>query len=86
MKTFIEENKGKKMTSDNVDEFILPDESDIVSSHLLKAIKKERAIEDTINQLKTDFRKKRMDVDEYLQTVRELSEKQFNQICKINKI
>ena len=86
MKEFISDNQGKKMTSDNVDEFVLPDESDIVSGHLLKAIKKQWACEDTMAQLKTDFRKKRLEIDDYLQSVRELSEKQFNQICKINKI
>jgi len=86
IREFVDAHKGKKVTADNVDEFVLPEERDEVSTRLLRLLAKERATETTLEAMKQDFRKKRMDLDTYLRVTREIGEKQFMTISKRMKV
>ncbi len=86
IREFVDCYKGKKVTSENIDDFVLPDSKDEVSTKLLHVLSKEKSIEDTLDVLKTDFRRKRMDIETYLRVTRELSERQFMNIAKKHKI
>ena len=86
IRQFVANFSGKTVTPDNVDEIVQPDSNDEVSTRLLKNLSKERALEDTLDQLKSDFRKKRIDIDTYLRLTREISERLFMVISKRNKI
>lgn len=52
------------MTKDNVDELVLGD--DEISTKILELMTEEKAIEDTLDQLRQDFRKKKFDLKDYL--------------------
>lgn len=53
---------------------------------LLDVMAKEQAIEETIDLVKSHFRKKSIDLDTYLDQVRELAEKQFFNIAMKRKV
>jgi len=44
----------------------MPTDKDEVSKMLLRYISKEQSVEDCLDLLKTDFRKKRLTLDQYL--------------------
>lgn len=59
---------------------------DGVSEILLDILAKEQAIEDTIDLVKSQFRKKALALDLYLDHVRELSGKQFHNLAMKHKV
>jgi len=56
------------VTKDNVDSLVLAD--DEISIKMLELLTEEKAIEDTLDQLWQDFRKKKFSLSEYLQMTR----------------
>ena len=56
--------KSKNVTKDNVDELVLGD--DEISTKILELMTEEKAIEDTLDQLRQDFWKKKFDLKDYL--------------------
>lgn len=79
---FIEHHEGQEVG--NVDEFVKPE--DEVSEQLLNFLADERACEETIDMLKSRFRKKKISLDDYLESVRSLSNQQFMSMAKRKKI
>jgi hypothetical protein len=59
---------------------------DGVSVMMLDILSKEQAIEDVINLLKQLFRKKSIDLDSYLEQVRDISEEQFYNLAMKKKL
>lgn len=60
--------------------------SDEVSKQLLSHASSELAIEDCIAEAKLRYRKKKIKLKEYLETIRHLSERQFKNIATKRKI
>ena len=71
---------------EDVDDLIMPDPKDEVSTLLIKYISKERALEETLDQLKKRFQKKDIPIDDYLRLTRQISEKLFMTIQKRNSL
>jgi len=85
MKEFISKNEGKEVTKDNIDDFVSVKEED--HKTMLDEIKgKEAALEDTFDICKKQYRKKKIELDTYLDTIRELSEEQFLNLAMRQKI
>lgn len=59
---------------------------DGVSDTLIDLVSKENAIEDTISLVKACFRKKTIDLETYLDNVRELAEEQFYNLSMKRKL
>ena len=76
IQAFIAENEGNEVSKDNVDSIIFP-ANDGKSQYALKIMAQEQAIEDSIENLKSDFRKKRIGIEDYLRLSRELTDEKF---------
>jgi len=85
MKDFIENNKEKDVSETNIDEFIFATK-DGISDSLLEIVSKEQSIEETIDVVKTLFRKKTIDLETYLEKVRDLAEEQFFTLAMKRKL
>lgn len=70
--------KSKNVTKDNVDELVLGD--DEISTKILELMTEEKAIEDTLDQLRQDFWKKKFDLKDYLMITRQLSDELFGYV------
>lgn len=66
------------MTKDNVDELVLGD--DEISTKILELMTEEKAIEDTLDQLRQDFWKKKFDLKDYLMITWQLSDELFGYV------
>lgn len=82
---FIKKNENREINASNIDDFVFPSK-DGFSEVLLEIITKESAIEDTIDLVKSYYRKKAISLDVYLEQVRELSEKQFFNLAMKRKV
>ena len=82
---FIAENEGKEVSADNIDEVVFP-ANDGTSGVVLAVMSEAQALEDTIEMVKQQFRKKKMDLDTMLRLTRELSEERFFVMEKARKI
>jgi len=82
---FIKKNKDREINESNIDDYVFPSK-DGVSEVLLEILAKEQAIEDTIDLVKSHFRKKTIELVQYLDHVRELSEKQFLNLAMKRKV
>lgn len=71
------------MTKDNVDELVLGD--DEISTKILELMTEEKAIEDTLDQLRQDFWKKKFDLKDYLMITWQLSDELFGFINQKQK-
>ena len=80
--TFISNNEGKEIS--NIDEFISPE--DEVSDHIISLLADEKAWEETMEIIKERFRKKKIDLDAYLDSIRTLSNEQFMWMAQRRKI
>ena len=79
---FIENNEGKEIN--DIDEFVKPE--DDVSEKILDFLSDETSCEDTMEIVKSKFRKKQITLEEYLDSVRTLSSYQFMSMAKRRKI
>ena len=77
--------KMKDISEQNIDDYVYASK-DGVSESLLEILAKENAIEDTIDVARSCFRKKKIDIEVYMDTVRELSESQFFNLAMKRKI
>jgi hypothetical protein len=67
-----------------LDEIIKP--TDVISESILDWIADEKACEDTMDIIRGQFRKKKMELEEYLDSVRTLSNQQFMSMAKRRKV
>ena len=82
---FIRKHKGKEVTADNIDDFVCPADED--PQTMIENIKsKEESYEAAIDMCKKLYRKKSIELQPYLNAVRELAEEEFYQIAMRNKI
>jgi hypothetical protein len=79
---FIENNEGKEISE--IDEFVKPE--DDVSEKILDFLADETACEDAMEVVRHKFRKKKISLEEYLDSVRTLSNYQFMSMAKRRKI
>lgn len=82
LENFIENNEGKDIS--DIDEFVKPE--DKVSEKMIDFIADETACEDTMDIIKSRFRKKKITMDEYLESVRNLANHQFMCMAQRRKI
>lgn len=82
MNSFIENNE--EVDTIDIDEFISPE--DEVSNLILEYLAEEKACEETMEVIKDRFRKKKLDLNEYLEAIRSLSNTQFTCMAKRRKI
>lgn len=82
IETFIDNNEGKEIN--DIDEFVKPE--DEVSEYILDFLADETACEETIEVVRSRFRKKKISLEEYLDAVRTLSNQQFMSMAKRRKI
>lgn len=80
---FIENNEGKEIN--DIDEVVKP-EDNVSHGQILEFLADETACEDTIDVVKAKFRKKQISLEEYLDSVRTLSNYQFMSMAKRRKI
>jgi hypothetical protein len=79
---FIENNEGKDIN--DIDEFVKPE--DDVSEKILDFLADETACEDAMDVVKYKFRKKKINLEEYLDSIRTLSNYQFMSMAMRRKI
>lgn len=82
IEAFIENNEGKDIN--DIDEFVKPE--DEISEHILEFLADETACEETMEYVKSRFRKKKITLEEYLESMRTLSSQQFTSMSKRRKI
>jgi len=82
IETFIENNEGKEIS--DVDEFVKPE--DEISEQMLDYLSEETACEETMEYMKKKYRKKKVDLGDYLDSVRTLSDTQFMCMAQRRKI
>ena len=80
----IDAKRLSKNTPNKIVNLALPQDS--VSKDLLKIASSELAIEDTLTEIRHCYRKKKISLDKYLETVRTYSEKQFYNVASKRKI
>lgn len=69
---------------DVLDEIVKP--SDAISESILDCIAEEKVCEDKMEIIKAQFRKKKLETDEYLDAIRTLSGQQFWAMAKRRKV
>lgn len=82
IEAFIQNNEGKEIS--DVDEFVKPE--DEISENILEYLADETACEETMEYVKARFRKKKISLEEYLESIRTLSSYQFMSMSKRRKI
>lgn len=81
IKHFIENNTGREVTQENIDDIIYPS-WDGTSAIAIDMLSEDQAIEDTLDVLKESFRKKKIPLDQFLNRTRELCDEKFLLIVK----
>jgi len=64
LKEVIKKYKSKSVTKENVEDLVCGE--DVISLKMLDLMSEEKAIEDTLDQLRQDFWKKKFTLSEYL--------------------
>eukprot|EP00345_Euplotes_harpa_P008279 CAMPEP_0168332848 /NCGR_PEP_ID=MMETSP0213-20121227/9221_1 /TAXON_ID=151035 /ORGANISM="Euplotes harpa, Strain FSP1.4" /LENGTH=305 /DNA_ID=CAMNT_0008336989 /DNA_START=185 /DNA_END=1103 /DNA_ORIENTATION=+ len=76
-------NSNEKMVA-NIDALVMPE--DDVSGYILDYLSDEKACEETMEIIKERFRKKKISLDDYLESVRSLANQQYMSMAKRRKI
>ena len=79
-----ESTHGKDLSPEELHEVLNP--GGTIQFALIKNMAKDRALEDTMNNLKKGFEQNTIDLGEFMQQVRQLSRKQFNCKARSQKI
>lgn len=82
MEQFIQNNQGRDIN--DIDEIVKPE--DEVSEKMLEYLADETACEEAMEVIRSKFRKKKITIDEYLESVRTLANHQFMSMSKRRKI
>lgn len=69
---------------DVLDEIIKP--ADVVTEKILDCLAEEKACEDTMEIVKQQFRRKKFEIEEYLDAIRTLSNQQFWSMAHRRKV